>query len=60
MVMMARGDAVHQSNIQRMYPNLVRENPAEYQRQMRVQYLPATEVVKELVTNYQVSGSRNL
>jgi hypothetical protein len=60
MVMMAQGDAVHQSNIQRMYPNLVRENPAEYQRQMRVQYLPATEVVKELVTNYQVSGSRNL
>jgi hypothetical protein len=59
-VMMARGDAVHQDNIQRMYPNLVRENPAEYQRQMRVQYLPATEIVKELVTSYQVGGMRNL
>jgi len=59
-VMMGRGDAVHQDNIQRMYPNLVRENPAEYQRQMRVQYLPATEIVKELVTSYQVSGMRNL
>jgi hypothetical protein len=59
-VMMARGDALRQLNVQRMYPNLAYQNPQAYTRMTMVPYLSAADIVQDWVVNYQLSGMQNV
>jgi hypothetical protein len=59
-VMMARGDAMRILNVQRMYPNLARQNAQEYTRLTMVRYLSPPDIVQDWAVNYQLEGMQNV
>ena len=59
-VMMARGDAMRILNVQRMYPNLARQNAQEYTRMTMVPYLSPPDIVRDWAVNYQLNGMQNV